>query len=164
MGLGVVAGIGLGLNVLGGIKQAKATKKAGQAQQEAAMSDAAMVEEATRQADAEAREQIRRQRIADRSFRGSQRAAIAGAGVVGTMGSPLDILGRTAALQELHVQDMARAASSAYSQGFSRARTIRLGGAAAASGARSAAAGQLIATGAQTATGIATAIDRGYFG
>lgn len=135
--------------VASGAMQADATYRAGRAEARAAMTEAAMVEAATRQADMERREQIRRTRAAQRRFSGEQRAATAASGVVGTVGSPLDILGRTAALQELEIQDMAREASTAYSSGFAKAAQIRVAGKAALSGAKRASYGQLLSTGGQ---------------
>src|SRR5690606_21265269 len=124
---------GTALSVGSGLAQADATYRAGRQQARDAEIEAQLTEAATRQADREAREQIRRQRIADRTFRGRQRAAIAAGGVVTSTGSPIDILGRTAALQELAIQDQARAAATQYTRGLAQARQIRVGGRAALS-------------------------------
>lgn len=146
-----------------GLMGADATYRAGRAEKRQAFTQADMEEQATRQADMEAREQIRRARIDQRREAGATRAAFAGSGVVGTVGSPIDILGRQAALQELHIQDMARAASTAYSSGFARAKQLRVSGKAALAGAKRASYGQLLSTGANVAGTTVSNIDKGIF-
>jgi len=155
---------GLTASAASGAMAADAQYKAGRSQKRAAMTEAAMTEQAARQADMEAREQIARTRAEQRRFRGAQRAAYAAGGVVTTTGSPIDILGRTAALQELQIQDMARKASTEYTGGFARARQIRVGGKAALSGAKRASTGTLVGTAANVATGVAGGFDAGIFG
>lgn len=145
--------IALGVTVVAGATKASAQYKEGRGVKRQAMTEAEMVEQATLQADLEAREQIRRTRMDQRAFVGSQRAAIAGAGVVGTTGSPMDILGRTAALQELQIQDQARAASTAYSAGYARAKQIRVAGKSALSGSKRAAMGTQLSTAASAFSG-----------
>lgn len=141
-----------GLTLVSGVAKADAQYKAGRSQKRQAFTEAQMVEQATIQADNEARQQIARLRRDQRSFTGEQRARMAGAGVVSTVGSPMDILGRTAALQELQIQDMARTASTAYSSGFAKARQIRVAGKAALSGAKRAALGTQLSTAANLAS------------
>ena len=141
-----MAWIALGVTVVAGAAKADAQYKEGRSVKRQSMTEAEMVEQATRQADMEARAQISRLRTDQRSFTGMQRAAIAGAGVVGTVGSPMDILGRTAAIQELQIQDMARAASTQYSAGFAKARQIRVAGKSALKGAKRAALGTQLST------------------
>lgn len=152
---------GLVASAAAGAAKSDAQYKAGRSQKRQAMTEAQMVEQATLQADLEAREQIRRTRIENRRFTGAQRAAIAGAGVVGTTGSPIDILGRTAALQELQIQDQARRASTAYSAGFARAAQVRVAGKSALKGGKLASYGTIASTAASTALGVYSGIDSG---
>lgn len=105
-------------------------RKAGKGAEKAAKINAAYEVAETEQADMEAKAQIARQRWANRMFRGSQRAAIAGAGVVGTTGSALDAQAEAAAMQELQIQDMARTRETSRKAGYARAQVIRAGGTA----------------------------------
>lgn len=156
-----VAVTGLAATAAAGAMKADAQYKAGRQQKRQALTEADMVEIATQQADIEARENIRRTRVEQRSFTGAQRAAVASSGVVGTTGSPMDILGRTAALQELQIQDQARQASAEYSAGFAKAKQIRVAGKSALKGAKRASVGTLISTAASVATSAYGAYDTG---
>jgi hypothetical protein len=140
------------VSVAGTIFGASEQAKAGKAAKRAAQINANYEEAETEQADLEAKEQISRQRWGHRVFRGAQRAAVAGAGVVGTTGSPLDAMAETAAMQELQIQDMARTRQAAKKAGYARAAVIRAGGQAS----QRAMTGQAIANGIQ---GLGTAIN-----
>lgn len=154
---------GTALKAGAGLLKADATYRAGREEKRQAMTEAAMTEAATRQADMEAREEIARTRIEHRRFTGSQRATLASSGVVGTTGSPADILARTAALQELQIQDMARSASTAYSAGYARAKQIRVAGKAALAGAKRSSYGQIIGATAGAAADVYGGIKEGVF-
>lgn len=143
---GAVTAASAAITVGSGIAQANAQRKAGQAAQEQATTAAAQQEAAAEQARLEANEQIARTRMEQRRYRGAQRAALAASGIVATGGSAMEILGRTAALQELEIQDMARRRSAEYGAGYAQAREIRVAGRAAETGARRAATGTILGT------------------
>lgn len=132
--------------------KANAQYKAGRAEKRAHYLAATQQEIATEQADLENREQIRRTRMVQERFRGAQLGRIAGAGVVASAGSPLDLMAETAALQELEIQDQARAASTAYTRGYAQAEATRLAGKRALAGAKRASTATYIDTAASIAS------------
>jgi hypothetical protein len=98
----------------------------------------------TVQSDADAQENIRRQRLLGRQFQGEQRAAMAGSGVVMGTGSPLELEGITAGILELQVQDAARKADLGRRAGFARARMARWAGENQATGYKMASYGTIL--------------------
>jgi hypothetical protein len=108
-------------------------------------------ENATIQADMEAREQIARERARNKRILGAQRAAIGKSGVM-EAGSPLEVLGETAGILELGIQDEARAAESRRRLGLSTAANELYMGNAQAKGYQIAATGTLISGAASIAS------------
>jgi hypothetical protein len=127
-------------------------KKAGGAAKGVGNLNAAYEVAQAEQTALEQSEQIKRTRMSDRLFRGSQRAAIANAGVVGTTGSPLDAQAQAAMLQELHVQDLERSRDAELKASKERAKVIRAGGNAQASAYRGQAFQSLISGAANVAS------------
>ena len=92
-------------------------QKANARAQEAMMDYNAKLEQ--READAELQEnneQAKRQRTEDERLRSMQRAAYGKSGAAMTTGSPLAVLGETAGLQEMAVQDLHRSGAAAYNR------------------------------------------------
>jgi hypothetical protein len=100
-------------------------------------------ENATIQADMEAREQIARDRAKNKRLMGAQRAAIGASGVQ-EAGSPLEVLGETAGMLELGIQDESRAAESRRRLGLSTAANDLYVGQSQAKGYELASTGTLI--------------------
>ena len=137
--------------VAGGAYSAYNQKKAGKAEKKAAYRNASLMEAEADQGYMEDREEIRRQRMRNIIFRGSQRAVVAQSGVVGNTGSPLDALAETAALQEMEIQDASRTTDSRHKLGYAQADEMRRSGKLAYSAAKRQAVGTLFNTAATTA-------------
>lgn len=124
-------------------------------QQEVAKStseyNAKVQENQTIQAEMESRENSNRSRRANRLFMASQRASLAKMGIVESSGSPLEVLGETAATLELQMQDEKRAAESRRRLGFAGAAQTRVEGQAQATAYGLGARATLWQTGAQVA-------------
>lgn len=113
--------------------------------------NAKVEENATIQADMDARENIARERARNRRFLSSQRAALAKSGI-SEAGSPLEVLGETAGQLELQAQDAARSADSSKALGLSRSANTLIEGDALSKGYQLAATGTLISGVAQAAS------------
>ena len=118
--VGAVAGTAAG--IVGGIQSYEQQKTNAEAQQNMMRYNARMEQ---READAElaeANEAARRQREEDARLRAAQRAAYGKSGAAMTSGSPLAVLGDTAANQELGIQDIHRTGARAYSRRTAQAQ------------------------------------------
>lgn len=128
MSMGIVAGIvtvvGAGVSYMG--QRSAAKTASGNAAYGAQLRENEAIQE-----EREAREQIRRDRMAARKVKGQQRAAIASSGVAMT-GSPLEASVETAGALELAALESSRKASMAESRGFAEAGRIRQAGASQA--------------------------------
>lgn len=100
----VVTAIGTGVAIHGQQQAAKAAEDAAEYNNKLAEIEA-------RNREAEAAEQIRRERIAKRERIGALRARLAQSGSLLTSGAPLAILGESSARMEIALKDAARATS-----------------------------------------------------
>lgn len=145
-----LAAMGGGSAAAGGIALASTAISAGMAissasaQRQAAKHNARVEENAAMQADLDARESLRRFREQAKRFMGAQRAAIAGSGTLGTTGSPLEILGKTAGDLEIQAQDQMTVASRSYGASVARAGMMRWEGGQAMKAGLLSATGSLI--------------------
>lgn len=137
--------------MFGGISKARAERKAAKETQQAADINAALAEAEADQEDLEARENVARIRTEGRRYLGTQRARIAGSGVVGSTGSPLDAIVATAGAIELRALEESRAARARKGAAYARAEETRRTGKLQAAGLRRQATGTLLGTAAQTA-------------
>lgn len=114
--------------------------------------------------DMEARENIRRGRLAGQKFLGRQRANMAKGGALLSAGSPIDQLAFQAGEIELQAQDAARAAEARRRAGFAAANVAEINAANTATGYRNQATASLI-SGVGRAAGAAYGYyDAGAFG
>lgn len=143
---GGIALVAAGASLIGGIKQAKAQRKAGDAAQEAANINAALQRAQADQEEFEARERIRRMRAEGQRFLGTQRAQLAAAGVVTSEGSPLDIIGETAGRLALEQAEAGRVAGARKARSYAEAEETERTGRLQRKGARAAATGTLLST------------------
>jgi len=97
--------------------------------------NAKLEEQAALQADMEGRENLRRSRRNNKAILSSQRAKIAASGVL-LEGSPLELLAHNAARLEQGALDQERQSRIATRNARGRAQSIRMGGAAEATGLR----------------------------
>jgi hypothetical protein len=128
--LAVASLVGTGV---GTIAQYQGQKRMAKTTRTVAAYNARVQENEAIQADLEAREGIRRQRVADRAFAGDVRTRVAASGVT-TAGSPLEVMVNNATAMELRIQDEARRAESARRAGGARAQATRYEGAQIAKG------------------------------
>lgn len=117
----------VGISVYGAQQQKKTAKRTAEFNAKVAENEAIRV-------DQETRESIRRQRTENKRLKARQRAKIASSGVLET-GTPLEVMGETAANLELGLLDQARAGKTRQSQLISQAGLIRAGGRAQADAA-----------------------------
>lgn len=95
-----LAVIGIGLTLLGGAYTADAQKKAGQAQEEQSQENAKAADTAARNTTLSAQVEEDRRRQQTRQMLASQRTALAANNVDMSTGTPMEILGDTAAIGE----------------------------------------------------------------
>lgn len=142
--MGLLGPVALGLQALGTASSFYAQRQAGDIARDTAEYNAKVQENAAIQADLEAREQVYRQRQEARRIIGGQRAVFAGAGVVGTTGSPLEVMALNAGRLELEALETSRRARLARERGFAEAAMTRRKGALARVASRREAMGSLL--------------------
>ena len=104
---GAVGGIVSGVESYNAQKrQAEVAEQNARIQQQQAQYNQRLEEREAAAAEAEMRENARRQREESERLKSSQRAAFGKSGALMTAGSPLAVLGETAADEELKVQDL----------------------------------------------------------
>lgn len=97
--------IGTTMGVVGSIQQQKQSEANAKAQQAQAEYNARMAEREARALEAENAENARRQHEESKKLKSAQRAAIGSSGVDMTTGSPLALLGATAASEQRNLMD-----------------------------------------------------------
>lgn len=112
--------IGTGAAVFSQIQQGKAAEDAAEA-------NARLAEQEAKNKQSVALENIRRQRARNRRFLSRQRALIAGRGIA-MEGSALAILGRSAGVLDINIDDALREAQLSINQSHSEAQQARFGG------------------------------------
>lgn len=112
----ITATVATSVGVAGGIVNYDQQKKNTQAQAESLEHNARIEKRDAENAETEANEAAIRQRAENERLRSAQRASLGKSGVAVSTGSPLAVLGETAAMQELEVADTQRAGGVAYGQ------------------------------------------------
>jgi len=131
--------------VASGVVQYRAAQKSAEAAETVADYNAKILQDQAINAQLEAAEQSRRDRVLARKFLGAQRAQYAGAGVL-MAGSPLEVLGETAGLLELEIQDRTRKAEMDRRLAMSKSAMTRWEGAQLASGYRKQGVASILST------------------
>lgn len=143
---GAIPLVGLGVQAIGGYKQYRAQRKAANAATTAANINAMQQQAEADQQEMEARAQIARMRTEGMKLIGKQKASYAAAGVVGSSGSPLDVITETAGKLALEQSDLARVAQANKERGYAAAAETRRTGKLQASGLRAQATGTALST------------------
>jgi len=133
----------LAIGAYGAYQQSRGQQEQARTALNVADFNAKLEEQAAIQADLEGRENLTRSRRSNKSILSSQRAKVAGSGVL-LEGSPLEILAENAARLEQGALDQDRQSRIASSNATARARSIRMGGASQAKGLNRQATGTIL--------------------
>ena len=120
--VGAVAGAATG--IAGGIQSYNQQKENAKAQQNMLEYNARLERREAEAEEAEANEAARRQRAENERLKAAQRAAYGKSGAAIASGSPLAVLGDTAANLELGVQDIHRNGANAYNRRMAQSNSL----------------------------------------